>query len=63
MKSAQAGMRSKGCHVESMRRDGLVAGERLRGLFEDIEDQLIRYPAIHADQLRATVMDFCAEPA
>jgi hypothetical protein len=47
--------------VECMRRDGLVAGERLRELFESIEDQLIRYPAIHAEQLRATVMDFCAE--
>lgn len=47
--------------VECMRRDGLVNGERLRELFESVEDQLIRYPAINPGQLRAAVMDFCAQ--
>jgi hypothetical protein len=46
-----------------MKRDGLVNGERLRELFESVEDQLIRYPAINAEQLRATVMDFCSPSA
>lgn len=49
--------------VDCMKRDGLVNGERLRELFESVEDQLIRYPAINAEQLRATVMDFCSPSA
>jgi len=46
--------------VTSMRRDGLVNVDRLRELFQSIEGQLIRYPAINPDQLRASVMDFCS---
>ena len=46
--------------VQCMRQDGLVIGERLQELFESVEDQLIRYPAINPIQLRAAVMDFCA---
>jgi hypothetical protein len=49
--------------VGCMKRDGVVTGERLRELFESVADQSIRYPAINAELLRATVMDFCATAA
>lgn len=43
-----------------MKRDGLVAPARMLELFEAVEGQMIRYPAIDPRQLRAAVLDFCA---
>jgi hypothetical protein len=43
--------------VACMMRDGLVNGERLRELFEAVEAQVIRYPAVDARQLRERVID------
>ena len=42
-------------------RDGLVDPQRLRGAFEEIEPQLIRYPAIDPVSFRVAVMAFCDE--
>ena len=42
--------------VSSMIEAGLVLPARLRELFEEIEPQMIRYPAIDAPTLRARVM-------
>ncbi len=44
--------------VACMKRDGLVVPERMRELFQAVEGQLVRYPAIDPRQLRAAVMDF-----
>jgi len=41
--------------VDSMVRHGLVQPSRLLKLFEEVEDQLYRYPAIHPPALRAAV--------
>jgi hypothetical protein len=41
--------------VRSMLRDGLVDPERLKQLFEDIEPELFRYPAIDAAAFRGKV--------
>jgi hypothetical protein len=41
--------------VESMIRNGFVEPSRLLTLFEEVEDQLYRYPAIHPPALRAAV--------
>ena len=46
--------------VACMKRDGLVRPDRLLELFEAVEAQTVRYPAIDARQLRAAVMDFCS---
>lgn len=39
----------------------LIRAEKLRELFESIEPQLIRYPAIDAGKFRASVTGFCDE--
>lgn len=41
--------------VDAMVRLGLVQPSRLLSLFEEVEDQLYRYPAIHPPALRAAV--------
>jgi len=41
--------------VSTMIRDGLVDPERLRALFEEVEDLLYRYPAVDPRSLRAAV--------
>jgi hypothetical protein len=41
--------------VSAMIRDGLVDPERLRALFEEVEDLLYRYPAVDPRSLRAAV--------
>jgi hypothetical protein len=41
--------------VASMVRDRLVVPSRLLTLFEEVEDQLYRYPAVHPPALRAAV--------
>jgi hypothetical protein len=41
--------------VDSMIRDGLVDPDRLRALFEEVEESLYRYPAVHPASLRAAV--------
>lgn len=41
--------------VESMIRDGLVDPQRLLSLFEEVEELLYRYPAVHAPSLRGAV--------
>jgi hypothetical protein len=38
-----------------MLRDGLVARERLRELFAEVEPSLFRYPALDAGSFRAKV--------
>jgi hypothetical protein len=46
--------------VASMVRDGLVVPSRLLALFEEVEDQLYRYPDLHPPSLRAVVERFAA---
>ena len=41
--------------VESMLRDGLISGERLRELLAQVEPALFRYPALDAASFRAKV--------
>lgn len=41
--------------VSAMIRDGLVDPERLKALFEEVEDLLYRYPAVDPRSLRAAV--------
>jgi len=41
--------------VDAMVRRGLVQPSRLLSLFEEVEDQLYRYPAVHPPALRAAV--------
>ena len=41
--------------VDSMIRDGLVDPKRLLALFEEVDDQLYRYPALNPPTLRAAV--------
>lgn len=48
--------------VEAMLRLGLVTRERLRELFDTIEPQLLRYPAIVPAAFRADVLAVCALP-
>lgn len=48
--------------VHAMLRAGLINKNRLRELFEAIEPDLIRYPALHPPSFRETVMAFCNEP-
>ena len=47
--------------VQSLLRHGLIQVDRLRELFEAIEPQLIRYPAISPATFRAAVSQFCDE--
>jgi len=46
--------------VSSMVRDGLVVPSRLLTLFEEVEDQLYRYPDVHPPSLRAVVERFAS---
>ena len=48
--------------VQSMLGAGLIGKDRLRALFEAIEPDLVRYPALHAPSFRRAVMRFCNEP-
>jgi hypothetical protein len=41
--------------VDAMLERGLVRGKRLRTMFDEIEPQLFRFPAVDPDQLRAAV--------
>jgi len=45
--------------VQSLLRDGLIHKDKLRELFQLIEPQLIRYPAIDPAAFRAAVWEFC----
>jgi DNA-binding response OmpR family regulator len=45
--------------VDEGRRDGLIEVQRLQTLFEEIQPQLLRYPAIDPAEFRAAVTDFC----
>lgn len=45
--------------VRSLLRDGLVQLDRMRELFQLIEPQLIRYPAIDPASFRTAVLKFC----
>lgn len=45
--------------VEHLFAEGWVEPDRLRELFESVEAQLIRYPAVDAVLLRQRVMDRC----
>lgn len=47
--------------ANSMRRSGLVRNDRLLELFQQIEPQLIRYPAIDPGKFRMAVEKFCRE--
>ncbi len=47
--------------VESMLRSGLIAVQRLKEFFVQIEPGLIRYPAVDAKSFRAVVLQFCDE--
>lgn len=47
--------------VESMLRGGLIQTDRLRELFDAIQPQLIRYPAIDPRAFHAAVTEFCDE--
>jgi len=44
--------------IQCLLRDGLIHADRLRELFDMIEPQLIRYPAIDAAAFRAAVTQF-----
>ena len=44
--------------VQCMVRDGLVEPDRLAVLFEEVEGNLIRFPAVDAKSLRQRVLDF-----
>ena len=45
--------------VRSMVRDGLIRADKLREMFDTIEANLIRYPAIDPASFRASVEEFC----
>ncbi len=47
--------------IQSLLRHGLIQMDRLRDLFDAIEPQLIRYPAIDPAAFRATVTQFYNE--
>ena len=47
--------------VRAMLADELINIDELRRKFENIEPQLIRYPALDAQLFRANVMEFCDE--
>jgi hypothetical protein len=47
--------------VQSLFRGGLIQTDRLRELFEMIEPQLIRFPAIDPAAFRVAVTKFCHE--
>lgn len=47
--------------VQSLLRRGLIQVGRLQELFDVIEPQLIRYPAISPPVFRAAVTQFCNE--
>jgi hypothetical protein len=47
--------------VQSFLRDRLIQPDRLRELFDLIQPQLIRYPAIDPSAFRAAVTQFCNE--
>jgi Nucleotidyltransferase of unknown function (DUF6036) len=47
--------------AHSFLQSGLVDLDRLRGLFEQIEPQLIRYPAVDPASFRSAVTQFCHE--
>lgn len=51
----ERGLEQDRADVEMMRRDGLIEPDQLRELFARIEPELIRYPALDAAALRATV--------
>ena len=46
--------------VRAMRRDGLIEIEKVRTLFQEIQPQLLRYPAIDPAKFREAVLEFCA---
>ena len=45
--------------VRAMRRDGLIQTRRLQQMFDAIQPDLIRYPAIDPASFRAAVVEFC----
>jgi hypothetical protein len=45
--------------VQFMLRDGLIRKDRLKELFDRIQPQLIRYPAIDPEAFRISVLNFC----
>lgn len=45
--------------VHSMERTGLIQKDRLWAMFQEIEPQLIRYPAIDPVSFRTAVKEFC----
>jgi len=45
--------------VQSLLQSGLVQKDRLWEKFQQIEPQLIRYPAVDPATLRAAVSEFC----
>jgi hypothetical protein len=47
--------------VHSLLREGLIQTDRLWEMFEQIEPQLIRYPAIDPASFRTAVAEFCNE--
>lgn len=46
--------------VRAMRRDGLIENEKVRTLFQEIQPQLLRYPAIDPAKFREAVLEFCS---
>jgi hypothetical protein len=48
--------------VDSMVRNGVVEPKRLLALFEDVADQLYRYPALDPPTLRTAVERFASTP-
>ena len=47
--------------ARSFLRDGLIDVARLLEMFEQIEPELIRYPAVDAASFRSAVLEFCDE--
>ena len=47
--------------TRSFLRDGLIELARPLEVFEQIEPELIRYPAVDAVSFRSAVLDFCNE--
>ena len=47
--------------VRSLLQHGLIDRQQLRDLFNQIEPQLLRYPAVDPHSFRASVMEFCDE--
>lgn len=45
--------------VQSMWRDGLIRTDQLQTMFDSIERDLIRYPAVDPASFRAAILEFC----